>query len=264
MTNIVYFNIGNKNKKYIIHKKGFILNLLTGHIYSTKLKDNYLSIVTKKYKLDKLIFCTFNGISYTNKLYLNHLDGNLLNNDFNNLEIVDKKKYMQSINYKYQIYNSLNYIILYKKYTLDYTLLNVYTNHKFINEYDIKEKELFLIKLLSNNFIVENNIIWEIEIITIDINDSFKYKKIENTNYRIALDNSHILDNNNNIIKYNKINNLNKQYIEILDNNQKNIKIIYEYIEYIDYFPEYNNILKDEDFFNNYDYELDKIIFEKF
>lgn len=262
MINIVYINIGNK--QFIIHKKGFLLNFSTGHIYSTKLKNNYLSIITKKFKLDKLIYCTFNGIPYTNKLYLNHLDGNLLNNDFNNLEIVDKKKYMQSINYKYQIYNSLNYIILYKKYTLDYTLLNVYTNHKFINEYDIKEKELFLIKLLSNNFVVENNIIWEIEIITIDINDSFKYKKIENTNYRIALDNSHILDSNNNIIKYNKINNLNKQYIDILDNNQKNIKIIYEYIDYIDYFPEYNNILKDEDFFNNYDYELDKIIFEKF
>jgi hypothetical protein len=262
MVNIIHFNIGNK--QVIIHKKGFLLNLSTGHIYSTRLKNNYLSIITKKFKLDKLIYCCFNGIPYTNKLYLKHLDGNLLNNDFYNLEIIEKTKYMQTINYKYQIYNSLNYIILYKKYTMDYTLLNVYTNHKFITEYNINEKELFLIKLLDNNFIVENNFIWEIEIITIDTNNLKNYKCIENCNYKIALDNSHILDSNNNIIKYNKINNLNKQYIDILDNNQKNIRIIYEYIDYIDYFPEYNNILKDEDFFNNYDYELDKIIFEKF
>ena len=262
MVNIIYYNVGNK--QFIIHKKGFLLNLSTGHIYSTRLKNNYLSISTKKFKLDKLIYCCFNGIPYTNKLYLKHLDGNLLNNDFYNLEIIEKKKYMQTINYKYQIYNSLNYIILYKKYTMDYTLLNVYTNHKFIKDYNIDEKDLFLIKLLDNNFIVENNFIWEIEIITIDTDNLKNYKYIENSNYKIALDNSHILDYNNNIIKYNKINHLNKQYIDILDNDKKIIKIEYKYINYIDYFPEYNNILKDEDFFNNYDYELDKIIFEKF
>lgn len=261
MVNIIYYNVGNK--QFIIHKKGFLLNLSTGHIYSTGLKNNYLSISTKKFKLDKLIYCCFNGIPYTNKLYLKHLDGNLLNNDFYNLEIIEKTKYMQTINYKYQIYNSLNYIILYKKYTMDYTLLNVYTNHKFIKDYNIDEKDLFLIKLLDNNFIVDNNFIWEIEIITIDTDNLKNYKYIENSNYKISIDNSHILDNNNNIIKY-KIDNLNKQYIDILDNDKKIIRIIYEYIDYIDYFPEYNNILKDEDFFNNYDYELDKIIFEKF
>ena len=261
MVNIIYYNVGNK--QFIIHKKGFLLNLSTGHIYSTRLKNNYLSISTKKFKLDKLIYCCFNGIPYTNKLYLKHLDGNLLNNDFYNLEIIEKKKYMQTINYKYQIYNSLNYIILYKKYTMDYTLLNVYTNHKFIKDYNIDEKDLFLIKLLDNNFIVENNFIWEIEIITIDTDNLKNYKYIENSNYKISIDNSHILDNNNNIIKY-KIDNLNKQYIDILDNDKKIIKIEYKYINYIDYFPEYNNILKDEDFFNNYDYELDKIIYEKF
>jgi hypothetical protein len=262
MANIIHYNIDNK--QFIIHKKGFLLNLSTGHIFSTRLKNNYLSIITKKFKLDKLIYCTFKGIPYTNKFYLKHLDENLLNNDFYNLEIIEKKKYMQTIQYKDKIYNPLNYIILYKKYTMDYTLLNVYTNHKFIKEYSYLEKDNFIINLLNSESLIENNYIWEVEIITINKNNSYNYKYIENTGYKISLDNTHILDYNNNIIKY-KIDNLNKQqYIDILDNDKKNITIRYEYVNYIDYFPEYNNILKDEDFFNNYDYELDKIIYEKF
>ena len=57
---------------------------------------------------------------------------------------------MQEVKYKPKIYNPLNYIILYKKYNLSFNLLDVYTNHKFITEYNINEKELFLIKLLDN------------------------------------------------------------------------------------------------------------------
>ena len=62
-----------------------------------------------------------------------------------------------------------------------------------------------------------------------------------------SLDNTHILDSLNNIIKY-KVDINNKQYIDILDNTQKIIKIYYEYKDNIDYdkdyFKEFNNIIK--------------------
>ena len=73
--NAIFLNINHTNK-YLIHKNGFILNLSTGYIHSTNLKNNYLSITTKKFKLDKLIFCTFNNLEYTKHLYLQHIDGN--------------------------------------------------------------------------------------------------------------------------------------------------------------------------------------------
>ena len=270
MNNIVYiiiynkYNKYNKNNKYIIHKNGFILNLSTGHIHSTKLKNNYLNVGIKKIKLDNLIFCIFNNITYSNKIYLKHIDQNYLNNNLNNLEIMENKK---NVEYKNKTYIPLKYIILYKKYNMNYNLITVYTNHKFINEYSYLEKNKFIINLLNYGTLIDKNNIWKIEIITINPNESFNYNYIENTSYRISLDNTHILDCLNNIIKY-KVDSNNKQYIDILDNTQKIIKIYYEYkysIDYNkDYFKDFNNIIKKEDLFHNYNYEIDKMLFEKY
>lgn len=236
--NVAYLDLIHKNK-YIIHKKGFILNLSTGYIYTSKLKDNYLSIVTKKYKLDKLIFSTFNGIKYSHKLYFHHLDNNLLNNNLENLELITRKKYIELNQNKTINYNVLDFIILYKKYTLDYKLLDIYTNHRFIKEYNYIEKEDFIFNLLNNEILINKNYIWEASIITIDKTKLFDYINIENTQYKIALDHSHILDQNNNIIKY-KINNKNEQYIKINDNfgNEKNIKLSKDNINLLNF----NNI----------------------
>ena len=198
MNNIVYIiihnkNIKNNNNKYIIHKKGFILNLSTGNIHSTKLKNNYLNIGIKKVKLDKFIFCIFHNIKYTNKIYLKHIDQNYLNNNLNNLEIIKNNKYTDDIEYKNKTYIPLKYIILYKKYDMEYNLITVYTNHKFINEYSYLEKNKFIINLLNCETLIDKNNIWKIEIITINPNKTFNYNCIENTSYKISLDNTHIL-----------------------------------------------------------------------
>lgn len=252
--NIAYLNINNKNK-YIIHKKGFLLNLSTGYIYTSKLKDNYLSLLKKKYKLDKLIFSTFNQIKYSYKLYFNHIDGNYLNNDLNNLELVNRKKYIEIINSDRIKYNNLNYIILYKKYSLNGELLNIYTNHKYIIEYNNIEKDNFIFKLLNNEILIDKNFIWESAIITIDKTNILNYMNIENTQYKIAFDHSHILDNNNNILRY-KLNNKNEQYIKIINNYNiekniilsiKNLAIDNTYYQnFYNFILSDNNLLDDE------------------
>lgn len=245
--NAIFLNINHTNK-YLIHKNGFILNLSTGYIHSTNLKNNYLSITTKKFKLDKLIFCTFNNLEYTKHLYLQHIDGNDLNNDLYNLKLLEKTKYMQEVKYKPKIYNPLNYIILYKKYNLSFNLLDVYTNHKYIKEYTKSKKNLFIYTLLNDKILVDNDFIWEITIITIDKMNSENYINIPNTDYKISLDNTHILDKNNNILKY-KLDKYDMQCIEIKDKNLLNIKIYYEYIEKIknnELFKEFTNLLKDD------------------
>ena len=182
--NAMFLKINHTNK-YLIHKNGFILNLSTGHIHSTNLKNNYLSITTKKFKLDKLIFCTFNNLEYTTHLCLQHIDGNYLNNDLNNLKLVERTKYMQEVKYKPKIYNPLNYIIIYEKYDLSFNLLDIYTNYKFIKEYTNHAKIIFIHSILNNNIYIDNNYIWKIKIITIDKMNSKNYKNIPNTYYKI-------------------------------------------------------------------------------
>ena len=50
--------------------------------------------------------------------------------------------------------------------------------------------------------------------------------------------------------------------------SEKIIKIYYEYKDNIDYdkdyFKEFNNIIKKEDLFHNYNYEIDNMLFEKY
>lgn len=242
------FTVNNKN--FYIHKMGFVVNLNTGHVSITKTKTNYISLSSHKFKFSKLIYCTHNNLDYKTNLYVYHIDNNVLNNNLNNLiATYDKNQYIGvTMNNKYYS-NIIDYILLFKRYDLNYKLINVYINFKLIESYfRTNEIENFLVSLFENNYIYYNNYIWELEIIKVDINNANNYKLIPNTYYKISIDGSHILDLDNNIIKY-KVDRYNHQYILITDiyNNYK--KIIYQYnSNYIDYFPEFINLLNVKNF----------------
>ena len=146
---------------------------------------------------------------------------------------------------------------------MEYNLITVYTNHKFINEYTYLEKNKFIINLLNCETLIDKNNIWKIEIITINPNKTFNYNCIENTSYKISLDNTHILDKNNNILKY-KLDKYDRQFIEITDKNFKDINIYYNYIEQINnsLFQGFTNYLKDIDCKSELSLEYQKEIYD--
>ena len=46
---------------------------------------------------------------------------------------------------------------------MEYNLITVYTNHKFINEYSYLEKNKFIINLLNCETLIDKNNIWKID-----------------------------------------------------------------------------------------------------
>lgn len=88
---------------YIINEKGEIWNVNTGNKISTKVeKDGYLRVSLMKYpkgttyrQVHRLMMMAFRPVENMEKLQVNHLDGNKLNNDFSNLEWVTPQQNIQ-------------------------------------------------------------------------------------------------------------------------------------------------------------------------
>lgn len=242
-TNNVYINTLN-NVYYYLHNNGFLFNLHTGYILSPKNNKNLISISSKKYKIDNLIYCHYKKIPFNNKLNIIHSDNNLLNNNINNLKkskIIGKPVF----NNKHK-YMPISFIILYKQYNLQLNKIEVFTNLKFIRElFTDSDRMSFALELFEKNRIIKSNSIWEIELITINTNKINNYIRIPNTNYRISKDNTHIINVKQDILLYN-LNDKYKQYINIPDLNNKYLTIYYIYNEkFSNYFNNFNNFISD-------------------
>lgn len=88
---------------YIINEKGEIWNTNTGNKISTKIeKDGYLRVSLMKYpkgttyrQVHRLLMMAFCPVPNMDKLQVNHIDGNKLNNKLENLEWVTCKQNIQ-------------------------------------------------------------------------------------------------------------------------------------------------------------------------
>jgi hypothetical protein len=246
------FHVLNSNIYYYIHENGFIINLDTGYIISSKNQKNYINIKNYKYKLDKLIYCNFHKLQYRQKMNLIHLDGNMHNNNINNLKLMKNTiLYNRECKKIKAVYNKIEHIILYKKYDKNFNLLQVYTNFKFVKEISMKYRKQFLITLLNENITTYENNIWEINIIKLDVTNTVNYIPIENSLYKISKDNTHIIDNYNRIYHY-KVDHYNRQYFNYFDNNDIKKTIYYKHIdELYNYYTEFANDM------DNIDLDLD-------
>lgn len=104
----------------------------------------------KRYRAHRVIVYLRDGIWSDNKLVVNHIDGNPLNNSSNNLELITHQQNSNHSNRKMQSNNTSGYrgISYYKKadiYRVDY-------RGKYIGRYKtIDEAKKVLIKLKSND-----------------------------------------------------------------------------------------------------------------
>lgn len=251
----------NKTKKlFYVHHYGFIVNLQTGYVITSKNKANYINVIDRKFKMDRIIYCFHNNIDYNNKLIIHHIDNNVLNNNINNLKLIENKEQYLKIKKYPEIYNSINYIILYKKYDNNFNLMNVYTHYRHIPYADKIHGQIeFLKELLIHNIVYKRDCIWEIEIKTINVNKQSNYKFIDNSLFRISNDNTHIIDMNNKIYNYIYYNH--QQYINITDLDLNIVKIYYQYKkDENDFYLNFNNFIEknkvDDNLYNIFYKEL--------
>lgn len=115
---------------FYISNFGRIKNNATGNILKGKItKDGYieycLSIngVKKSFVGHRLVYQTFMNVKLSKKDIINHKDGNKLNNQLSNLELVDAS--YNSLHSYYIIKNNPKIKTVYK-YSLDKKLLNEY------------------------------------------------------------------------------------------------------------------------------------------
>ena len=80
------------NNKYIITKHGYIFSYFNNVFKKLKLSINekgysYITITSKKYRMHRLVYSSFSEDNITD-FEINHIDGDKLNNNFDNLEKV--------------------------------------------------------------------------------------------------------------------------------------------------------------------------------
>jgi len=170
-----------------------------------------------------------------NNIY--HIDDNIYNNSFDNLIYIENNILHQNL---FLCNNVFLYMIIIEKYNYKFELIQRITNL----EKNINLSKEFILNLLTYDYYVSNNHYWKLHIKKIslnDLNDISLYNNIDNTNYYISKDQSHII-NKNRIVAVNKDKN-SKYYSFVYYKNLNKFKKIY-----LDYF---NFMIFDSTIFDN-------------
>lgn len=177
----------------ILHKEGIIINLQTLNIIYPKSNKNIIRFNNENYNMGFLMLKVFYNIDDADPTNCCHIDDNVFNNNINNLIYLNNNR--EKINKYQNLYlnnNECYYYLIIEKYNLNFDLINIIPNIKYYN-FD----KNFLLNLFTYSYICDKTYYWKININKIynsEIYNKNLYNRIENTNYYISSNKSHVID----------------------------------------------------------------------
>jgi hypothetical protein len=213
------------DKYHIIHKYGFILNILNLKLIYPKSKTNIISLCNKRIYFPNLMMKYFNNIPHSDSKNITHLDKNVFNNNIHNL--MHCLYTIKKNNKNYKNYN-IHFLLIFHKYDQNFNYKASFNDLKPI--YKINKMDLILY-LLDHTYYFDNNHYWELEIKQIEIPNLKRYHNIFNNIYYISDDKSHVINAiTKNLIKIN-IDYHGEHYVNLAVDKYQSIKYCLDYFK---------------------------------